>query len=115
MKIDFNRTFMDLTEAEVREAITAILNTKRITCFRKMKDCFRMKIYTDWVTKDDNGKEIVDTICDTIEVRDPWENGMSAIEWDCADGRDIRELRKFCFAKGICEYAKNNPFLAEDP
>ena len=70
-----------------------------------------MKIYTDWETKDDDGKKIVDTICDQIEVRDPWKNGMSSIDWDWADGRDVYKLRQFCFAKGICEFAVNNPFL----
>lgn len=109
--IEFGRKFMDLTEEEVRGAVSVIIMPKKITNFRKLKDCFRMKVYTDWETTDDDGNEVLHTICDEIELRDPWENGRKAIDWEYLDSHDIYLLKQFCFAKGICEYAVGNPFL----
>ena len=111
MVVDFCREFMDLTEAEAREAVMSIIKPKKITCFQKLKDCFRMKVYTEWQTTDDSGKEVTHTICDKIELCDPWENGADAIDWDCVDGKDIYKLKQYCFAKGICPLAKDNPYL----
>ena len=112
MMIDFCRTFMDLTEEEVREAVMSIIKPKKITKFKKLKDCFRMNVYTEWQTTDDNGKEVTNTICDEIEFSDPWENGRDSIDWDYVDWSDIHKLKQFCFAKGVCSYAKDNPYLS---
>jgi hypothetical protein len=102
---------MDLTKAEIYEAITELFHPVRITCLKKLKDCFRLKIHTKWETTEDDGETVEEIIVDEIELRDPWIYGEDSISWDYRSGNDYMKFRKYCFAKGICSYAVNNPFL----
>ena len=111
MTIDFNRSFMDLTEQEVREIVTDMFCPKKITCFKKKANFFKMKVYVEWETYDDDGKLVKRTIGDDLELRDPWKYGTDSVGVEYAEPQDTYKLKQFCFAKGICSFARNNPYL----
>ena len=113
MTIEFGRRFADLTEEEIKEFIMDRFGPKKITCFKKLRDGFRMKLYTEWESFGDNGEKECTTCADEIELHDPWEYGYDAIQCDFADSRDMLKLKQFCFAKGICAYAVDNPYIKE--
>ena len=110
------REFMTLTDGEIRQIVTDIFQPKKLTCIeRHKKDGYiSCKIYSSWTSKNDDGTDDTVTIADVVELREPFVNGSRAIKADFAVyANDYVKLKKFCLAKGICEYLKDNPYLAD--
>lgn len=114
------RKFVDLTESEVRQIVQDIFNPKKISNihFHKRDDEISCNIYTEWVSKDDNGKEEVTTCKDEITLSNPFDNGEYAIHADFSIRKDdYIKLKQFCFANGIygtsINWMFNNPYTAK--
>ena len=106
----------DLTNEDIVRIVTDIFQPKRITKIQRHKreDYITCNIYTEWEGKDDNGKNDTITICDQVELRNPFEYGSGAI--DAGDvpvnNRDYIKLKQFCFAHGMMpDWMSNNPYL----
>ncbi len=111
------RKFKDQTEQEVRQIVQDIFNPKRISNIKvhKRDDEITCNIYTEWVSKDDDGKEEVTTCKDEIALSNPFDNGEDAIHADFSIRKDdYIKLKQFCFAKEIygesISWMFNNPY-----
>ncbi len=105
------REFLSLTDEEIRQIVTDIFEPKKISCIQRHKrgEYISCKIYTEWFWDNESSSQIV---ADTLELRDPFKNGSSAIHVDFSlDPEDYDILKKFCFAKGIVPWAQDNPYL----
>ena len=114
--IRFGRAFMSLSEKEIREIVTDITGAEKITCFKKKADCFEMKIYVERekeVEIDGCYQPVRKDFPFIVRIRDPFEYAEEAIDWEEADANMIRYLARYCFAKGICPLAIDNPYMPE--
>jgi len=100
--MEFNRKFTDLTQEEVSQIVKDIfVLTKEITGFKRSEDGFYMRLHYEEGSED-------------LLLRDPWVYEMAAIDAGSAGSHDyLDKLKQFCFAKGICAYAENNPYIKE--
>jgi hypothetical protein len=113
--IKFGRQFMDLTEEEIRQVVDDMFHPViKITCFKKRSDYISVKVYVDGETLNEN-HEIVPAPPLVVKLRDPWRYGYDAV--DCGDDNaydtEVNKLLKFCFAKGICFFGENNPYIPD--
>lgn len=109
------RDFMDITDDEIRQIVTDIFKPKKISCIKRSKkwEEITCKIYTEW--EPDEGETKPDIICDELTIRDPWVNSSKSLEINFSvKAEDILLLKKFCFAKGICPYLKENQYIKEE-
>ena len=115
------RSFLSLTDAEVREIVTDIFAPKKISCIKRSKkwDEITCKIYTEWESTDDDGNRVVDLCDDELTLRNPFDYEEDAIHVQFQLVRsDYEKLKQFCFAKGIygasIEWLLNNPYAKEE-
>lgn len=103
------REFLSLTNDEVKQIVTDIFAAKKVTNIKRSKkwDEITCKIYTEWKTTDDTGKEVADLIYDELTLRDPFKYGEKS--------SDYIKLKQFCVSKGIYpEWYRNNPYMQKD-
>ncbi len=111
------KRFTDLTDEEVRQIVTDMFSPKKITNIKRSKrrDEITCTIYTEWASYE-AGREVIDTIADEIELRNPFDYGKDAIwaQFNVVD-EDYTKLKQFCFAKGIygaaIKWLLNNPYM----
>ena len=99
------REFLSLTDEEVKQIVTDIFVAKKVTNIKRSKkwDEITCKIYTEWETTDDNGKEVVELIPDELHVQFQLKSS------------DYIQLKQFCIAKGILpDWVKNNPYINKE-
>lgn len=116
-----SRKFLDLTDDEIRQVVTDIFSTKKITCIKRSKkwDEITCKIYTEWETTDDDGNTIDELIPDELTLKNPFDYGEKAIYVQFqVKQADYKTLKQFCFAKGIygksIEWLINNPYIENE-
>ena len=115
------RTFLSLTDEEIRQIVTDIFNAKKVTCIKrsKMYDEISCKIYTEWESTDDDGNTVTELCDDILTLRNPFNYGEGALCVDFPLRRDDYDrLRSFCYAKGIygiqIEWLINNPYMEKN-
>ena len=112
------REFLSLTNEEVKQIVTDIFAAKKVTNIKHSKkwDEITCKIYTEWETTDDNGKEVVDLIPDELTLCDPFKYGEDALHVQFQlKSSDYIQLKQFCIAKGILpDWVKNNPYINKE-
>ena len=109
------REFLSLTNDEIKQIVTDIFDTKKITNIKRSKkwDEITCKIYTEWETTDDDGNKIPELIPDVLTLCDPFKYGTNALQVDFQlNSSDYIKLKQFCIAKGILpDWVKNNPYI----
>ena len=112
-----SRKFTDLTKDEIKFIVNELFSPKRITNIKisKRYEEISCTIYTEWVTTDDDGNEVIEIIPDEIELRNPFDYGENAIHAPFGlNYRDYAKLKSYCYAKGIygvsIEWLTNNPY-----
>jgi len=109
----------DLSNEDITRIVTDIFSPKRIVNITRHKrdDYISCNIYTEWTSKDENGKEATCMCKDGVELRNPFKNGIHAIWSDGFHlvGSDYTKLKQFCFAKGMKpDWMENNPYISEE-
>lgn len=111
------RCFTDLTKDEIKFIVNELFSPKRITNIKisKRYEEISCTIYTEWVTTDDDGNEVIEIIPDEIELRNPFDYGENAIHAPFGlNYKDYAKLKSYCYAKGIygasIEWLTNNPY-----
>jgi len=110
------KTFLDLTNEEVKQIVTDIFSCERVTNIKRDRkyDEITCNIYTEWHSTNDKGEDEYDVVCDELTLKNPFDYGEDAIHvdfsvrWD-----DYKQLKQFCFAKGI--YGREIDFLFDNP
>ncbi len=112
------REFLSLTNEEVKQIVTDIFAAKKVTNIKHSKkwDEITCKIYTEWETTDDNGKEVVDLIPDELTLCDPFKYDENALHVQFPlRSSDYIQLKQFCIAKGILpDWVKDNPYINKE-
>jgi len=113
------KTFLDLTDDEIKQIVTDMFKAKKVTSIKRNKkyDRITCKVYVEWKSYDDNDKIIVEKLCDEITLSDPFKYETMSIAAPFSLKReDYIKLMQFCFAKGVYEsyLIKNNPYLSTD-
>lgn len=116
LRLNTGKKFTDLTDDEARQIITDIFQPKKITCLRRHKkdDTFTCNIHSEYEgDEEDDGKPF--TVCDELEIDNPWTLGLNAIDVDfglCTG--DYTLLKQFCIAKGIIpDWISDNPYMKD--
>ena len=115
-QVKTQRSFLDLTDEEVRELVQYIFEPKKITCIKRNKkwDEITCKIYTEWNTTDDDGKEIVELIPDELTLKNPFDYGEEALHVDFQlHSTDYFKMKQYCYAK--CIYGASIQWLIDNP
>ena len=112
------REFLSLTDDEVKQIVTDIFSAKKVKNIKRSKkwDEITCKIYTEWETTDDDGKEVVELIPDELTLCDPFKYGEDALQVQFQlNSSDYIQLKQFCIAKGILpDWVKNNPYIKKE-
>ena len=106
------KTFMDLTVDDIRFIVDKIFSPKKITRIKKhaREKYIACNIYTEWNCKDDNGKIVTQTICDELELYDPYSFNPFKIDL-LMSPEDTILYRQFCYSKEIYpDWINDNPF-----
>lgn len=101
-KKEQGKSFLDLTDEEVRQVVTDMFSPKKITCIKRHKklDEITCNIYTEWVSTDDDGKEVTDVCRDELTLMNPFDYGGDAIHVQFQiTSRDYDMLKSFCYNK----------------
>ena len=111
------REFTEMTNEEVKQIVMDIFLATRVTNVKRSKrdDAITCKAYIDWNDPNDEIKTI--TECCEVTLRCPFRYNKSAIEINIPYTLYFEEyelLKKFCFAKGIVPWYKDNPYLQEN-
>lgn len=109
----------DLSDEDIAHIVTDMFSPKKITNIRRHKrdDYVSCNVYTEWFSKDENGKEEATVCKDEVELRNPFEYGQGAI---CAEGiplnsSDYVKFKQFCFARGMRpDWMENNPYISKE-
>ncbi len=109
------REFLSLTNDEIKQIVTDIFATKKVTNIRRSKkwDEITCTIHTEWESTDDDGKEVVKLIPDELTLCDPFRYGKDALHVQFQlRMSDYIKLKQFCVAKGILpDWVKDNPYM----
>lgn len=101
------REFLSMTDDEVRQIITDLFQPQKITCIKRSKKWGEItcNIYTEWDPEDPV------TIKDELTMRDPFSTA-NPLSVDFSVSRaDYEKYTKFCAAKGMYPWLKDNPYL----
>ncbi len=117
-QVKVQKSFLDLTDDEVRELVQYIFEPKKITCIKRNKkwDEITCKIYTEWNTTEDDGTVIPELIPDELTLKNPFDYGEEALHVDFQlHSTDYFKMKQYCYAKGIygvsIKWLFDNPFL----
>lgn len=95
----------DFSKEDIIRIVTDIFDPKRITRIQRHKreDYISCNVYTEWSSENDDGTEDTVTICDEVELRNPFEYGRNAIYSGNIplNAGDYAKLKQFCLAHGI--------------
>lgn len=112
------REFLSLTDEEVKQIVIDIFAAKKVTNIKRSKkwDEITCKIYTEWETTDDDGKEVIELIPDELTMCDPFKYNEEALHVNFQlKSSDYIQLKQFCIAKGILpDWVKDNPYMKEE-
>ena len=105
------REFLSLTDDEIRQIVTDLFSPKKITCIKHLKrfNEITCKIYTEW--EGDPGEDPY-LLCDELTLREPFSWTPISVDFSL-NAEDVAKYKKFCLAKGICPWLKDNPYLEE--
>ena len=104
-----NRSFIDLTDDEISEAVNAIFSPTRIEKIERDDDTIYVSIVTERA-KDETGSDY-----DKIELMDPWLYGKNSIWAYGVSERERTLLKQFCYAHGVRGWLEDdNPFLKKE-
>lgn len=113
------REFLSLTDEEVKQIVTDIFAAKKVMNIKRSKkwDEITCKIYTEWETTDDDGKEVIELIPDELTMCDPFKYNEEALHVNFQlKSSDYIQLKQFCIAKGILpDWVKDNPYMKKGP
>lgn len=120
-KNEQGKSFLDLTDEEIRQVVKDIFSPKKITCIKRHKkwDEITCNISMEWTTTDDNGKEVTYVHCDELTLMNPFDHGEDAIQipFQVTAG-DYNILKSFCYAKGVygvsIKWLTDNPYLKKE-
>ena len=108
----------ELADTDVVRIVTDIFHPKKITRIKRHKreDYISCNIYTEWSSKDENGKEDTVICCDELIIRNPFDYGMNALKCDGMplNANDYRKFKQFCSTHLVTpDWMKDNPYIEE--
>ena len=107
-----SRKITDLSTEEIRQIVTDIFLPLKVTHIKKhiREGTVTCKIHTKWTDTENTFIH-----ADDVTLRNPFIYGEKAIELPFTLGNyDYWMFKQFCFAKGICPWLDNNPYLEEE-
>lgn len=110
------KTFMDLTDDDIKFIVNKIFDTEKITRIKKhiREKYITCNIYTKWNYKEDDGKIATEIMCDELELYDPYSSFRPLKVDFSVLSQDNILYKQFCYSKGIYpDWMNNNPFTKE--
>ena len=110
------RKITELTDDEIKFIVDKICKPEKICRIirYKRKQEVVVKIKTEWHSEDENGKDEITYDTEYVTLTDPfikdgYEPDSNTYDFRYWDNQN--EFKKFCLAKGVCEYLKDNEYL----
>lgn len=103
------KNITELTDDEIREIVTDLFSPIKITAIRRNKkqSYISCSIYTEWEC--DEGTTV---IRDSLILSDPFEYSTSImVDGISVHKEDYDKFKRFCLAKGVCIYLKDNEYI----
>lgn len=107
----------ELDDSEIKFIINEIWEPEKITKIHRYKreEKIIVKVKTRWHTTDDDGKDVFYLDTEEITLKDPFANnygfGYDHNTYSFNEAEEQEKFKKFCLAKGVCCYLKDNQYL----
>lgn len=112
------RKITELDDSEIKYIINEIWTPEKITKIRRYKreEKIIVEVKTRWHTTDDDGKDVFSLDTEEITLKDPFATngygfGYDSNTYSFNAAEEQEKFKKFCLAKGICRYLKDNEYM----